>query len=136
MPFSRIARKRKKAKEHKIRKRKGKASYRKGKEFEKKAYSFLSAKGFRVFRERLRFKGGEFDGFASKNGRKYAVEAKNTKQKVSANVVKRLKKKIAKSAGVVKGGIIVSRSGFTEEAWAEERKDMLLFKYKQGSDNS
>jgi HJR/Mrr/RecB family endonuclease len=74
--------------------------------------------------------GGEVDGFASKDGRNYAIEAKNTKQKIGVEVIKNLEKKIAKTRRTMKGAIIVSRSGFTEEALKEETKDILLFKYK------
>jgi HJR/Mrr/RecB family endonuclease len=132
LPISKATlRKRRKEKAYRIARRKGKTSYRKGKEFEKKAYSFLSTKGYHPHRSRIRFKGGELDGIAEKNGRHYAVEAKNTRQKTSVAVVRRLKKKVAKSAGIVKGGIIVSRSGFTKEALAEKSKNMVLLKYKQ-----
>lgn len=111
---------------------KGRRVYRKGKEFEKKAYKFLGSKGFKVHKERIRFKGGEIDGVASKAHRHYAVEAKNTKQKVSAKVVRRLKKKIDRSAGIVKGGVIVSKSGFTKDAEREAKKHGIkMLKYKQ-----
>jgi len=89
-------------------KEKGRRSYRKGKEFEKKAYTFLRSKGFKVHKERIRFKAGEIDGFASKAGRHYAVEAKHTKQKVNVKAVRKLKKKIDRSAGFAKGGNIAS----------------------------
>jgi len=36
-------------------------SYRKGEQFEKKAYIFLRSKGFRAHKERIRFKAGEMD---------------------------------------------------------------------------
>lgn len=104
--------------------------YRKGTRYEEQVYAFLRRKGFTVLGDRVRFSGGEVDGITSKNGRKYAIEAKNTKQKVGVNVIKKLKKKIAKSAGTMKGRIIISRSGFTEEALKEETKDILLFKYE------
>jgi len=113
-------------------KEKGRRSYRKGKEFEKKAYKFLRGKGFKVHKERIRFKAGEIDGYASKSGRHYAVEAKNTKQKVNVRVIRKLKKKIDRSAGFVKGGVIVSKSGFTKEAEREAKKrGIKTLKYKQ-----
>ncbi len=113
-------------------KERGRRIYRKGKEFEKKAYKFLRGKGFKVHKERIRFKAGEIDGYASKGGRHYAVEAKNTKQKVNVKVVRKLKKKIDRSAGFVKGGVIVSKSGFTKDAEREAKKhDIKTLKYKQ-----
>lgn len=111
---------------------KGRRSYRKGQQFEKKAYSFLRRKGFKVHKERIRFKAGEIDGYASKAGRHYAVEAKHTKQKVNVKVVRKLKKKIDRSAGFMKGGVIVSKSGFTKDAEPEAKKShIILHKYKQ-----
>lgn len=122
---------RRKSRKQKL-KEKGRRSYRKGEKFEKKAYTFLRGKGFKVHKERIRFKGGEIDGYASKGGRHYAVEAKNTKQKVNVKVVKKLKKKIGKSAGFVKGGVIVSKSGFTKDAEREAKKHGIkTLKYKQ-----
>jgi predicted RecB family endonuclease len=113
-------------------KEKGRRSYRKGKQFEKKAYKFLGSKGFKVHKERIRFKGGEIDGFASKGGRHYAVEAKNTRQKVSVKAVRKLRKKIDRSAGFAKGGVIVSKKGFTKEAEKEAKKlHIHALKYKQ-----
>jgi predicted RecB family endonuclease len=98
----------------------------------KKAYTFLRGEGFKVHRERIRFKAGEIDGYASKNGRHYAIEAKNTKQKVSAKTVRKLKKKIDRSAGFVKGGVIVSKSDFTKDAEREAKKSGIQAqKYKQ-----
>lgn len=85
-----------------------------------------------MHKERIRFKAGEIDGYASKSGRHYAVEAKNTKQKVNVNVVRKLKKKIDRSAGFVKGGVIVSKKGFTKDAEREAKKHRIkTFKYKQ-----
>jgi predicted RecB family endonuclease len=113
-------------------KEKGRRSYRAGKEFEKKAYSFLRGKGFKVHKERIRFKGGEIDGYASKSGRHYAVEAKHTKQKVNVCVVRKLKKKIDKSAGFAKRGVIVSKSGFTNDAEREAKKSGIeTHKYRR-----
>jgi len=113
-------------------KEKGRRSYRKGEQFEKRAYTFLRSKGFKVHKERIQFKAGEIDGYASKAGRHYAVEAKHTKQKVNAKVVRKLKKKIDRSAGFVKGGVIVSKSGFTKDAEQEAKKHGIkTLKYKQ-----
>jgi predicted RecB family endonuclease len=122
---------RRKSKKQKL-KEKGRRSYRKGEQFEKRAYTFLRSKGFKVHKERIRFKAGEIDGYASKAGRHYAVEAKHTKQKVNAKVVRKLKKKIDRSAGFVKGGVIVSKSGFTKDAEQEAKKHGIkTLKYKQ-----
>jgi hypothetical protein len=122
---------RRKSKKQKLRE-KGRRSYRKGEHFEKKAYTFLRGKGFKVHKERIRFKAGEIDGYASKAGRHYAVEAKNTRQKVSARTVRKLKKKIDRSAGFVKGGVIVSKKGFTKDAEREAKKHGIrTLKYKQ-----
>jgi len=115
----------------------GRKSYRKGKEFEKKVYSFLRREGFKVHKTRLRFRKGEFDGLATdKHGRTYGIEAKNTKQKVSATIVRNLKKKVDrnKPLGLVKGVIVVSRKGFTQKAEQEAERAcgaIKTFKYKQ-----
>ena len=112
---------------------KGRRSYRKGQQFEKRAYPFLARKGFKVTKSRVRSKKREeFDGLATdKHGRTYGVEVKATKQKVSAKVVRGLKKKVDKSR-LLRGGIIVSKSGFTKEAEKEaKRSDIKLMKYKQ-----
>jgi len=112
---------------------KGRRSYRKGQQFEKKAYPFLARKGFKVTKSRVRSKKREeFDGLATdKHGRTHGVEVKATKQKVSAKVVRGLKKKVDKSR-LLRGGIIVSKSGFTKEAEKEaKRSSIKLLKYKQ-----
>jgi Holliday junction resolvase-like predicted endonuclease len=112
---------------------KGRRSYRKGQQFEKRAYPFLARKGFKVTKSRVRSKKREeFDGLATdKHGRTHGVEVKATKQKVSAKVVRGLKKKVDKSR-LLRGGIIVSKSGFTKEAEKEaKRSGIKLMKYKQ-----
>ena len=61
----------------------------------------------------------------------HAVECKNTKQKVNAAVVKKLKKKVSGNR-LLHGGIIVSKKGFTKEAKQEAKKDGIkTIKYKQ-----
>jgi len=110
---------------------KGRRSYRKGERFEKKAYPFLARKGYKVTKSRVRSKKREeFDGLATdKHGRTYGVEVKATKQKVSAKVVRGLKKKVDKSR-LLRGGIIVSKSGFTKDAEREaKRGGIKLLKY-------
>lgn len=93
----------------------------------------MARKGFKVTKSRVRSKKREeFDGLATdKHGRTHGVEVKATKQKVSAKVVRGLKKKVDKSR-LLRGGIIVSKSGFTKEAEKEaKRSDIKLMKYKQ-----
>lgn len=114
-------------------KERGRRSYRKGQAGEKKAYAFLSRKGFKVTKSRVRSKKREeFDGLATdKHGRTYGVEVKSTKQKVSARAIKGLKKKIEKNR-ILRGGIVVSKKGFTKDAEKEaKRSGIKTFKYKQ-----
>jgi hypothetical protein len=64
----------------------------------------------------------EFDRLATdKHGRTYGVEVKYTKQKVTSPVIKRLKKKVDKS-GLLHGGIVVSKKGFTGSALGEAKR--------------
>jgi predicted RecB family endonuclease len=123
---------RRKSKKQKKRE-KGRRAYRKGEHFEKKAYPFLARQGFKVTKSRVRSKRREeFDGLATdKRGHTHAVEVKATKQKVNVNVVRKLKKKVSHHK-LLHGGIIVSRSGFTEPAEQEAKKSGIkTFKYKQ-----
>ena len=123
---------RRKSRKQKLRE-KGRRSYRKGEQFEKKAYPFLSKKGFKVTKSRVRSKKREeFDGLATdKHGRTYGVEVKSTKQKVSAKVIRGLKKKIDRNR-LLRGGIVVSKKGFTKDAEKEaKRSGIKTFKYKQ-----
>jgi len=86
-----MRRKRHKTKEQKVRE-KGRRSYRRGKEFEKKVYPFLTKKGFRVTKSRVHSrKREEFDGLATdKSGRTYGLEVKSTESRF--NCRKRLEK--------------------------------------------
>jgi Holliday junction resolvase-like predicted endonuclease len=123
---------RRKSKKQKLRE-KGRRSYRKGEQFEKKAYPFLARKGFKVTKSRVRSKRREeFDGLATdKHGHTHGVEVKATKQKVSVAVVRKLKKKVARNK-LLHGGIIVSQKGFTKSAEQEAKKSGIkTFKYKQ-----
>lgn len=125
-------RKRKTRKQKKLRE-KGRRSYRKGEKFEKKAYPFLRTKGFKVTKSRVRSKSrAEFDGLATdKHGRTYGVEVKSTKTKVTSSTIKRLKKKVDKHK-LLRGGIVVSKKGFTTPALQEaKRSGIKTFKYKQ-----
>lgn len=130
--FSFESRRRRKTKVQK-RKEKGRRAYRKGEQFEKKAYPFLSGKGLRVTKSRVRSRRREeFDALATdKQGRTYGVEVKGTKQKVSSGVIKSLKRKVDKQR-LLRGGIVVSRSGFTEQALKEaKRAGIKTYKYKR-----
>jgi HJR/Mrr/RecB family endonuclease len=112
---------------------KGRRAYRKGENFEKKAYPFLARKGFKVTKSRVRSKRREeFNGLATdKHGHTHGVEVKATKQKVSVAVVRKLKKKLARNK-LLHGGIIVSQKGFTKSAEREAQKSGIkTFKYKQ-----
>jgi len=114
-------------------KRKGRTSYRKGKEFEKKAYPFLRQKGFKVTKSRVRSRTrSEFDGLATdKQGRTYGVETKGTKQKVTSTTVRKLKEKVDKHK-LLRGGIIVAKKGYTKPALEEAKKSGIkTFKYKR-----
>jgi Ribonuclease G/E len=125
-------RKKRKTKAQKQRE-KGRRSYRKGEQFEKKVYPFLAKKGLKVTKSRVRSRRHEeFDGLATdKHGHTHGVEIKNTKQKVGLTVVRGLKRKINKHK-LLHGGIIVSKRGFTESALEEaKREGIKTFKYKQ-----
>lgn len=113
---------------------KGRRAYRKGENFEKKAYPFLARKGFKVTKSRVRSKRREeFDGLATdKHGHTYGVEVKATKQKVSATVVRKLKKKVDRNK-LLHGGIIISQKGFAKSAEQEANRsgNIKTLKYKQ-----
>jgi len=114
-------------------KRRGKASYKKGEKFEKKAYPFLRGKGFKITKSRVRSRTrSEFDGLATdKHGRTFGVETKSTKQKVTSTTVRKLKEKVDKHK-LLRGGVIVSKKGFTKPALEEAKKSGIkTFKYKR-----
>ncbi len=130
MSLSKSRRKRK-TKEQKAR-AKGKRCYKKGLDGEAKADPLLRRKGYRVHKTRTHSRSrAEFDRLATdKHGRTYGVEVKNTKQKVTAPVVIKLKKKVDKS-GLLHGGIIVSKKGLTSAAEKEaKRLDVKSFTLK------
>lgn len=123
---------RRKSRKQKL-KEKGRRSYRKGEQFEKKAYQFLARQGYKVTKSRVRSKKREeFDGLATdKHGRTYGVEVKATKQKVGVNVIRGLKKKVDRNR-LLRGGIVVSKKGFTKDAEKEAKPSQIkIFKYKQ-----
>jgi len=65
-----------------------------------------------------------------KGGKLIAIEAKNLKHPIGPPVVNKLKKKMERSHGIYKGGIIVSRKGATEEAKRLARKSGIqIIKY-------
>jgi len=72
----------------------------------------------------------EFDALATdKSGRTYGVEIKIPQ--VTSGTVKGLKRKVDKNR-LLRGGIIVSKSGFTKPALQEARRSGIkTFKYKQ-----
>ena len=130
--FASPRRKKRKTKEQKKRAT-GRKSYRKGEEFEKKAYPFLRGKGFKVTKSRVRSRTrSEFDGLATdKHGRTYGVEVKKTKQKVTSTTIKNLKEKVERHK-LLRGGIVVSQSGFTKPALEEgKRSGIKTLKYKR-----
>jgi hypothetical protein len=81
----------------------------------------------------LRTRAGEFDRIMrSRQGRKVAVEVKNLSSPVQAASVRKFARKVAqeKRHGMVSGGIIVSKSGFSPKAKKEARgKNVKLVKY-------
>jgi len=112
---------------------KGRRAYRKGERFERKAYPFLSSKGYKVTKSRVRSrKREEFDALATdKSGRTFGVEVKSTKHKVTSSTVRHLKRKVDKQR-LLRGGIIVSKRGFSEPALREaKRLGIKTLKYKQ-----
>ena len=130
--FAPARRRKRKTKEQK-KKTRGKRSYRKGEEFEKKAYPFLRGKGYKVTKSRVRSSTrSEFDGLATdKSGRTFGVEVKGTKQRVTSTTVKKLKEKVERHK-LLRGGIVVSKSGFTKPALKEaKRSGIKALKYKR-----
>jgi len=98
----------------------------------------LARQGFKVTKSRVRSKRREeFDGLATdKHGHTHAVEAKATKQKVNVAVVRELRRKLSHHK-LLRGGIVVSKSDFTESAEQEAKKrGTKTLKYKQKSKKS
>ena len=122
-------------KKRQTKKRRGKAAYRKGKIGETKATRFLTRRGFKpVVSGRLRTGAGEFDRIMrSPQGRKVAVEVKNLSSPVQGSTVRKFGRKVRreKKHGIVSGGLIVSKSGFSPEAKRAGREEHVrLLDYK------
>ena len=93
----------------------------------------MRGKGYKVTKSRVRSRTrAEFDGLATdKSGRTFGVEVKGTKQKVTSSTVRKLKKKVERHK-LLRGGIIVSKSGFTDQALKEAKEsDIKTLKYKR-----
>jgi Holliday junction resolvase-like predicted endonuclease len=108
-------------------KSRGKTAYRKGVIGESKAAKFLRRRGYKAVVEgRLRTGAGEFDRIMrSPQGRKVAVEVKNLSSPVQGASVRRFGRKVRqeKKHGMVSGGVLVSRSGFSSEAKRAAREE-------------
>lgn len=103
---------------------------RKGLKYERDVKKLLLKKGYKTVSERYRYKGAEVDLIMRKEGKLVAVEAKSLKHPIGPPVVNKLKKKMERSHGIYKGGIIVSRKGATEEAKRLARKSGIqIIKY-------
>jgi Holliday junction resolvase-like predicted endonuclease len=123
-----------KPKRRRTKKSRGKTAYRRGVIGETKATRFLKRRGYKSLVEgRLRTKAGEFDRIMrSPQGRKVAVEVKNLSSPVQAASVKRFGRKInqEKRHGMVSGGVMVSKSGYSPEAKKAARQHHIkLEKY-------
>ena len=107
-------------KKRRTKKSRGRTAYRKGVIGETKASKFLRRRGYKpVVDSRLRTGAGEFDRIMrSPQGRKVAVEVKNLSSPVQGSTVRKFGTKIRreKRHGMVSGGVIVSKSGFSTEA--------------------
>lgn len=102
----------------------------KGLKYERDVKKLLLKKGYKTVSERYRYKGAEVDLIMRKEGKLVAVEAKNLQHPIGPPVVNNLKKKMERSHGIYKGGIIVSRKGATEEAKRLARKSGIqIIKY-------
>lgn len=121
-------------KKRRTKKRRGRTAYRKGVIGETKAVKFLRRRGYKsVVDGRLRTGAGEFDRIMrSPQGRKVAVEVKNLSSPVQGSSVRRFGRKVVKerSHGMVSGGVLVSKSGFSPEARrAAKEEHVKLIKY-------
>lgn len=101
-------------------KSRGRTAYRRGVIGETKASKFLGRRGYKpVAVGRLRTAAGEFDRIMrSPQGRKVAIEVKNLSSPVQGSSVRIFGKKVRKERkhGLVTGGVMVSKSGFSPEA--------------------
>lgn len=125
-----FGRERKRKRRRKSPKAKIKEASRRGLKYERDVKRLLLKKGYRTVSERYRYKGAEVDLIMRKEGKLVAVEAKNLKHPIGPPVVNKLKRKIERSHGIYKGGVIVSRKGATEEAKRFARKSGIqIIKY-------
>jgi hypothetical protein len=116
-------------------KRRGKTAYRKGVIGESKASKFLRRRGYKpVVEGRLRTGAGEFDRIMrTPQGKKVAVEVKNLSSPVQGSSVRKFGRKVARERrhGMVSGGVIVSKSGYSPEAKKAAREEHVkLVEYK------
>jgi hypothetical protein len=117
---------------HRRKKRREEIHIEKAKDSRKKSIPFCQRKDTNSPNLGFVHESEEFDMLATdKSGRTFGVEAKGTKQKVTSNVVKGLKRKIDGNR-LLRGGIIVSKKGYTEPALKEaKRSGIKTLKYKQ-----
>lgn len=81
--------------------------------------------------KRMRPTGAEIDLVVQHKSKKHfiAVEVKNQKNPVGPTVIKKLKM-IVDKFGLIKEGIVVSKSGFTDEAKEQAKKSKIkIYKY-------
>lgn len=103
--------------------KRGRKSYVNGKKYENEVARFLNRKrGLTRVSKRYRVSGAELDLIMKMENDLFIVEAKDWDAKVPASVVKRLYSKIRKSGGYIRGGIIVSKKGLSEDAELEARR--------------
>jgi len=112
---------------------KGRTAYRKGKVGETKAERFLTRRGFTPLTDRFRTKVGEIDRIMrDPHNRKVAVEVKNLRSPVQAATIRKFASKVGleRKHGTVSGGVIVSKSGYSDGATKLARENRLkLMKY-------
>lgn len=121
-------------KKRRTKKRRGQTAYRKGQIGETKASKFLRRRGYKpIVNGRLRTRAGEFDRIMrSPQGRKVAVEVKNLSSPVQASSVQKFGRKVGqeKKHGMVSGGVMVSKSGYSSDAHKVAREQHIkLIKY-------
>ena len=111
----------------------GRTAYRKGKVGETKAEGFLTRRGFKPITDRFRTKGGELDKIMrDPHNRKVAVEVKNLRSPVQAAVIRKFANKVGyeRKHGTVSGGVVVSKSGYSDGAAKVARENRIkLMKY-------
>ncbi len=111
-------------------KARGREAYRKGIKYERDVKKFLRKKGYKPALERYRPTGAEVDLVMLKERKLVVIEAKGRKHPIRPSDVNKLKKKMDRSHGVFKKGIIVSKKGATEKAKESARKSRIqVIKY-------